>query len=340
MTLVPSIRIPVSHSSDVSEARRLLKTIANELGFSKMESEELAIVASEMASNLVKHARGGQIILTAVEDGDRLGIRIESLDNGPGIADADQVITDGFSTAGSMGCGLGAINRLMDEFEIRPRPDGMTGTQIICMRWRRENFQGRGTCPLSYAVATRAYHIIGPNGDSFVIKTWKEFSLVALIDGLGHGQQAHQAAQATREYIENHYDQSLEALFLGVERICRGTRGVVMAVARFDCRITPIKISFAAVGNIEARVFGSPSPMNFIMRRGVIGSNAPKPVITEQSWNPEYILVLHTDGLKTIWSWSDFPELASMPATQTAQRLLQKLAKDNDDATVVVVRKR
>lgn len=155
MPLLPKQQLTVSHSCDVGEARRLTKAMAGNLGFNANESEELAIVASELASNLVKHATGGLLILTPLEEGGRIGIRIESQDNGPGIKDIEQVMTDGFSTAGSLGCGLGAVNRLMDEFEVQPRLDGKPGTQISCLRLKRDYFQKIGICPLSFGIATR-----------------------------------------------------------------------------------------------------------------------------------------------------------------------------------------
>lgn len=339
MPLSSCCRVPITHSSDANEARRLTKAMAIELGFDLKESEEFAIVVSELATNLIKHATGGQLVINSIEDGGRLGIKIESQDDGPGIADVEQAIADGFSTTGSLGYGLGTINRLMDEFEIQPRPEGKTGTQIMCLRWRREPIQKTKTCPLSFGIATHAYRNMELNGDAYVVNKSNEFALIALIDGLGHGQHANIAAQTAREYIENHYDQPLEALFRGAGRACRATRGVVMALARFDWKEGPIKLKFASVGNIEARVLGSPTPLNFIMQRGVVGLNAPNPVVTEYSWSLDYALVLHTDGLHTMWCWNDFTELAEAPATRAAQRLLQKLDKGDDDATVIVVRK-
>lgn len=339
MPLSSCCRVPIAHLSDANEARRLTKGMAIELGFDLKESEEFAIVVSELATNLVKHATGGRLVLTPIEDGGRLGIKIVSKDDGPGIADVEQAIADGFSTTGSLGYGLGTINRLMDEFEIQPRPEGRTGTQITCLRWRREPIQTTKTCPLSFGVATHAYHNMGLNGDAYVVKKSNEFALIALIDGLGHGQHANIAAQTAREYIENHYDRPLEALFRGAGRACRATRGVVMVLARFDWNEGQIKLKFASVGNIEARVLGSPTPMNFMMQRGVVGLNAPNPVVTEYSWSLDYALVLYTDGLHTMWSWNDFTELAEAPVTRAAQRLLLKLDKGDDDATVIVVRK-
>jgi serine/threonine protein phosphatase PrpC len=174
------------------------------------------------------------------------------------------------------------------------------------------------------------------NGDAFVIEHWDRSALVGVIDGLGHGQFAHQAAQAALQYVETHLHQPLKTIFQGVGRTCRATQGVVMALARIDWTLG--KLTFASVGNVEARILGSQQPVNFIVRRGVIGLNAPDPVVTEHRWEPAHVLVLHSDGLKTHWRWEDFAHLQSAPASVVAQKLLQQLARDDDDVTVVVVR--
>jgi serine/threonine protein phosphatase PrpC len=174
------------------------------------------------------------------------------------------------------------------------------------------------------------------NGDTFVIQQWGESALVGVIDGLGHGQFAYRAAQAARQYVERHFDQPLAEIFRGVARTCRATRGVVMGLARFDWRTGTL--TFASVGNVEARVFGSPEPMNFVFPRGILGLKAPPPVVTQHRWELSNVMVLYSDGLITHWRWSDFPHLAEATATVAAQELLRTFARETDDATVVVVK--
>jgi serine/threonine protein phosphatase PrpC len=161
-------------------------------------------------------------------------------------------------------------------------------------------------------------------------------ALAGVIDGLGHGQFAQRAAQTARQYVEHHFDQPLEAIFRGVGRACRATRGVVMALARIDSARQTFAV--ATIGNIEVRVIGSPTRINLIIRRGVIGLNAPSPLIVEHPWTNTTILIMHSDGLRTHWDWSDFAGLAPEPAGVIAQRLLRALGKTDDDATVLVVR--
>jgi anti-sigma regulatory factor (Ser/Thr protein kinase)/serine/threonine protein phosphatase PrpC len=330
--------IPVALATDVHVARRAAKAMALAIGFDAKASEEITLVISELASNLVKHAQGGQLILTPAKDSGRVGIQIESRDRGPGIADVEQAIKDGFSTADSLGYGLGTVNRLMDQFDIMSQRGPGAGTAIVCTRWLRVDKPSLSPCPLEFGAATRAYPTMTVNGDAFVIKRWHASALVSVIDGLGHGQYAHRAAQAAKGYIETHFDQPLDAIFRGVGRTCRATRGVVMALVRFDYGGGDIRFSFASVGNIETRVFGGANRQQFIVPRGIVGGNAPLPRMTDHRWHPGSIMVLHSDGVSGRWGLADFPDLARESATTMAQRLLRALAKDNDDATIVLVR--
>jgi serine/threonine protein phosphatase PrpC len=128
----------------------------------------------------------------------------------------------------------------------------------------------------------------------------------------------------------------MEEIFRGVGRACRATRGVVMALARFDWGEQRLRL--ATLGNIEVRAWSAAGPLHFPIRRGIIGLSVPKPMLSEQRWLSENRMVLHSDGLSTRWSWDQFPKLVDQPARTIAQRLLRALAKEEDDATVLVVR--
>ncbi len=305
------------------------------VGFEEAVSEEIALATSELATNLLKHAKSGTLTLMPLAVDKRSGIQIESRDQGPGIVDIDQALADGFSTSGGLGLGLGTVNRLMDEFDIESSRG--KGTLVTCKRWVRAELRVAGVSPLAFGVATRPRPGLQVNGDDFVIKQWDTSALVAVIDGVGHGEPAHRAAQAARRYVESHFDQALESIFRGVGYACRGTRGVVMALARFDW--TPLRVSFAMVGNVEVRVLNSPEPFHYVIRRGIIGGNAPAPAVTGHAWGLESIMVLHSDGVKSHWQWVDFPGLVDRPAEIIAQRLLRELAREEDDATVLVAKR-
>jgi anti-sigma regulatory factor (Ser/Thr protein kinase)/serine/threonine protein phosphatase PrpC len=335
--------IVVSYTSDNLPAQQMVRKIASQVGFDATSIEELAVVISELVTNLVKHAGGGKITITSLDANGRVGIQIESDDDGAGIANFEQAMTDGFSTAGSLGYGLGTVNRLMDRMDIATSPE--KGFHLICQRWLRTTAFNQSQIPLDIGVATRPKLGFEDNGDSFVIKHWGQSVLTGVIDGLGHGNLAHYAAETARNYVETHYDQPMARIFSGVAHDCRATRGVVMALARFDFlqpttpeEGPPFHLTYANIGNVECRVLNSPQPVNLILRRGVLGGVAPNPVINESPWHNGNIMVLHSDGLTTRWRWEDFPDLGEQSAAITSQKLIQALAKEEDDATVLVVK--
>lgn len=312
-------------------ARWAAKAAAAAVGFASEAGEEVAVVTSELATNLIKHAHGGVLTLTPLSVDGRVGLQLETRDHGPGMASIKEAQTDGFSTVGSLGIGLGTVNRLMDELDIRSQP--AHGTHIMCRKWIHVRPPPSQSCPLAFGVATRSQ--LEHNGDDFVITHWGDQALAGVIDGCGHGQPAHRAARIARHYVETHCDQPLSDIFAGVERACHGTRGVVMALARFDWALN--QMTFASVGNIEARVLNSDEIFSFVARRGIIGVNAPRPKPTTHRWVPDNILVLHSDGLSTQWSRVRFAGLLNQPAEVIARKVLHALDKLKDDATVLVV---
>lgn len=334
MSLAVPISIDVNHPAEVGSARQLAMECAESLGFPHEVCARMALVASELATNLVKHAQGGQLVLTPLDEGDRKGLQIETLDTGPGIVDINLALTDGFSTSGSCGYGLGSVNRLMDELDIQSQRH--QGTHVTCRKWLRGYSRSTLPCPVDIGVASRPKPGFDLNGDDFVIQRWEQNVLVGVIDGLGHGEPAHKASKAARVYVENHFDQPLARIFAGTGFACRGTRGCVMALALLDWGRGTLQ--FASIGNIEARVISRSGPLNFHVRRGIIGLNAPEPLVTHHDWEPENLLLLHSDGIASHWSWEDLPDLTDEPASAVARGVLRALAKDVDDATALVLK--
>lgn len=328
--------VEVSCDADITAARRRAKAAAAALGFGPAACQEIAVAITELATNLVKHAGEGKLVLTPLGEDSRIGLEIESLDKGPGISNVREALADGFSSTGTFGVGFGAVNQLMDDFEITSKPGH--GTRVIARKWIPAAAPAvLEQCPFAVGAATRPHPRFTINGDSFVIVHDSRSTLVGIIDGLGHGQFAQRAANAARLYVETHADSALKDIFLGTGRACAATRGVVMALARFTWETS--RLSFASIGNIEARVFGE-GRFPFVVRRGIVGVNAPSAVTTEHPWPQDNALVLHSDGLPTHWTAQQFDGLVEQSASEIAARLLRSLAKDDDDATVLVVKRR
>jgi anti-sigma regulatory factor (Ser/Thr protein kinase)/serine/threonine protein phosphatase PrpC len=322
---------PVEVPADVLIVSADAELIAQRAGFSEHECAELRLAVRELASNLLRHAGSGTMTVSA----DGSCVTIESVDHGPGIASVNEAVADGFSTAGSLGYGLGTVNRLMDEVSITSALG--KGTTVRAHRTHRE-LEPAVRGPLDIGVATMPKPGFAENGDGYVIRMWGSTALVAVIDGVGHGAPAHAAAQAARVYLEAHADIPMEAIFRGVGVACRGTRGVVMAVARFDRQAGSLE--FASVGNIESHVLGTRTPMSFIVRRGIIGVNAPDPKVSTSRWPSGGTLVLHSDGVASHWDDDAAATIASLSATAGARELLVRYGKLMDDATVLVVKPR
>ena len=131
--------LPLSSEHQIAAARRSASAMLTELGFRPPASNYVVTAVSELASNLVFHARRGQVLtLRPVMAGGplgRIGIEVVSEDSGPGIDDLEAAMRDGFSTNGGLGAGLPGVKRLMDEFEIRSTPG--KGTVVLARKWRR-----------------------------------------------------------------------------------------------------------------------------------------------------------------------------------------------------------
>ena len=330
-----SLRVMVLGPREIRQAEDGGRRLAAGVGFSARDCDEIALAVAELGSNLLKHAYRGQLLLEVTEMAGRRGLRVASLDEGPGFVDFEGATADGYSSAGTLGNGLGAVNRLMDELEYQALPGG--GSKIICCRWLRTERRGRSPV-LDVGAASRPYRQLPENGDAYIVQEWGHHSLVGVIDGLGHGRFAQRAAQAARDYVERHYDQPLEAIFRGVGRTCQATRGVVMSLARFDHEHK--RFACANIGNVELRVHGCAPPIRFLMRRGVVGQKCPAPKAEEHPWTQSMTLVMHSDGLRRQWDWNDFPQLWTERPSYIAQCLLTELGRTDDDATVVVVRNR
>jgi serine/threonine-protein kinase RsbT len=127
------MRLEVCEQIHVEQARRIARQAARAAGFDEPRCEAVVLAVSELAANLVRHARGGALRITAIEAQGVPGVEVESTDEGPGIADLEGALDDGFSTAGGLGSGLPAVRRLMDEFEVIET--GPQGTRIRARAW-------------------------------------------------------------------------------------------------------------------------------------------------------------------------------------------------------------
>ena len=127
--------VPINTDIDVVAARQKGRELATVLGFVSTDSTLLATAISELARNIIRYAKKGEILIASVQSGDRVGITVVARDNGPGITNISLAMQDGFSTSGGLGLGLPGVKRMMDEFHLVS--DTNNGTKVTIKKWKR-----------------------------------------------------------------------------------------------------------------------------------------------------------------------------------------------------------
>ncbi|MBN8210835.1 anti-sigma regulatory factor [Bacillus sp. NTK071] len=127
--------VEVRNEWDIVKARQSGRNIAKELGFGTVDQARITTAISELARNIYLYAGNGEVAIERVENGGKLGLKIEASDSGPGIKDIRKVMEDGFTTSGGLGAGLPGVKRLMDEFTIDSKEN--EGTIITSIKWLR-----------------------------------------------------------------------------------------------------------------------------------------------------------------------------------------------------------
>ena len=134
MTVLLSDQRAVASAEDVVGIRQAVRQRAVELGFNLVDQTKIVTAASELARNTVQYGGGGTVTIEALEDLGRRGLRLTFADQGPGIADIELAMKDGYTTGGGLGLGLSGARRLSNEFTIESTPG--QGTRITITRWR------------------------------------------------------------------------------------------------------------------------------------------------------------------------------------------------------------
>lgn len=126
--------LPIRSESDIVQARQMVRKWSTDQSFPIVDQTKIITAASELARNTLVYGRGGTMRLEALIDGLKKGLRLTFEDNGPGIADLEQALTDGFTTGGGLGLGLSGARRLSNDFHIESKPG--EGTRVMIARWR------------------------------------------------------------------------------------------------------------------------------------------------------------------------------------------------------------
>jgi anti-sigma regulatory factor (Ser/Thr protein kinase) len=341
-----SAAFDVHDSSQVSATRREAATFATRLGFGEQRASQVTLVVSELASNLVKHAREGQILLRALPaQGTHGGIEILAIDRGPGLRSVTESLRDGHSTSGSLGAGLGAIDRQSDLFDVFSQPS--VGTVVLSRIWDGEPREP--ATPEGFKLAAISVAMPGESccGDGWAADLGPYQADVFVADGLGHGPGAAEAAIAaikvfedahlSRSSAESPRDARAPAEIVDdVHQALRPTRGAAVSAARLDRDRHVVR--FAGLGNVSgAIVTPDRRRTNLASMNGTAGHIARRVQEFSYPLTAGCTLVMHSDGLSTHWNPADYPDLWTRDPALIAGALYRDHNRRRDDATIVVV---
>lgn len=342
----------VRDEAQVGAARRAVHAYAGEIGFTERELAELDIVVQEIGTNAVRYAKGGGWLHCTRPLGAEPGVELFYWDKGPGIYDLDRAVRDGVSTSGSMGAGLGAIRRLLDEFEVYStvRATGALkalastrrtthGTALLGRKWvaaTRLASDAHGATARRFGVWSRPHPQETRNGDAYFVRRRGQQMLCAVVDGLGHGGGAHEAARVALDVLAEWQGEPLDELFAAAHEALRATRGAVMGAAVVDS--ARAAFSYAGIGNIEVRVFNAPEHARPISANGTLGARFERARVWSYKWAAGTTIVLASDGLSTKWDMQDYPNLLQRSPQLLAGVLMRDYGRATDDATVLVAR--
>jgi anti-sigma regulatory factor (Ser/Thr protein kinase) len=299
---------------------------------SETELGNLRIAISEIAANTVNHGGGGEVLLRMIEQDDRIGVEALFLDSGRGMANVAECSRDGYSTAGTMGTGLGAARRLVHDFDVHSVPG--TGTSVVLRQWK-----GGSPPAAALSVGGVCLPVSGEfeSGDAWAMLSSGARTLVLVADGLGHGSGAAEASNLAVALFRSNATRSAAEILALLHLGLRPTRGAAVAIAEIDSARG--ELSYAAIGNIAGRLL-TPSGMRaLVSHNGIVGHQArPAPAFT-YPWTSDTTLVMHTDGLKNQWKPEAFPGILRRDPALLAGVLYRDFAREKDDSTVIVCRR-
>jgi anti-sigma regulatory factor (Ser/Thr protein kinase) len=319
--------IRVEEPSAASGCRSAALAMAERLDFAEIRAGELAVAVTEAASNLVKHARDGSLLLCPTT-GPPAGIDLVTIDAGPGIANIPAALQDGTSTAGTLGIGLGAIRRAADFCAVYSRPGH--GTTLAARFLARRAEPG----PAAWAGLIRPIGGETECGDGYIAHRAGDVVTALLCDGLGHGPLA---AIATREAVaalrEAPGDEPVAVLRAVHARLGR-TRGGAVAVVRIEGP----SVRYAGLGNVAGWIVSGAERQGMISVPGIAGHQARTFRQYDYTRPPGAAVILHSDGLSSRWNVRDLPGLAGQDPLIIAAALLREAGVHRDDAGILVLR--
>jgi anti-sigma regulatory factor (Ser/Thr protein kinase) len=317
----------VEDASAVAACRQAVQNMAERLRFPAARIGQLALAVTEAASNLHKHAEQGSLLLCVNRDGPQPGIDLVTIDAGPGVRDVTAALRDGHSTAGTLGIGLGAIQRLADFADLYSRPGH--GTSLVAR-----------FCASPPVSQPRWAGLIRPItgetecGDAYGVVPADGAVTAVLCDGLGHGPLAAAAAAAGVAAVLDDPAGEPAALLERMHRRMSGTRGGAVGVVQVGGQLA----RFAGLGNVAASIVSDGQRKSMISIPGIAGVQARTIRQFEYDVPPGSAVILHSDGVSSRWEAAALPALEARDPLLIAAVLLAEAGVHRDDAGVLVLK--
>jgi len=317
----------VEDASAVAACRQAVQNMAERLRFPAARIGQLALAVTEAASNLHKHAEQGSLLLCVNRDGPQPGIDLVTIDAGPGVRDVSAALRDGHSTAGTLGIGLGAIQRLADFADLYSRPGH--GTSLVAR-----------FCVSPPVSQPRWAGLIRPItgetecGDAYGVVPADGAVTAVLCDGLGHGPLAAAAAAAGVAAVLDDPAGEPAALLERVHQRMSGTRGGAVGVVQVSGQLA----RFAGLGNVAASIVSDGQRKSMISIPGIAGVQARTIRQFEYDVPPGSAVIVHSDGVSSRWEAAALPALEARDPLLIAAVLLAEAGVHRDDAGVLVLK--
>ena len=313
----------------MGEARRTAVQHALALGFSEERRNDVGIAVTEMATNVLVHGRGGEVLVCPAGKPDGPAwLDILALDAGPGIRDMAMAMEDGFSTAGTAGQGLGAVTRLADESSLFSAAEKGTAN------WSRFHL---GALSPDAAVGVISIPVKGETkcGDGYLLLPGATRSLYMVVDGLGHGAGANEAAMEAMLSVRKYSGDSAAEMVQRTHEALKKTRGAAMSIAivNHDRQIC----TYAGVGNVTGLLVTGSVSRSMVSQNGTLGAVLPRSV-QEYTYPVERntLLVMFSDGLNTRADLGNYAGVQHRHPMLMAGLLYRDFTRRRDDATVMV----
>ena len=325
------ISVAVHEGSQVAESRREAAAVAQKNGFNESETGRVSLIATELATNLIKHGGGGEILAGTYEDEDGKGVEIVALDRGPGMANVEACLRDGYSSAGTAGHGLGAVIRQSTFVDIASWPG--LGTAVLSRVEAGKPNLGRVSNRSNWGAVSIALAGEDVCGDSWTAGNLGKIGTLMVADGLGHGQQAAEASVEAVRLFHRFSGHQIANVLDYIHGGLRSTRGAAVSIARVDPGSG--KVVFAGIGNVAGVICAKEEMKRMVSMPGTAGYKVRKIQHFEYAFE-RGLVILHSDGLSTNWSLARYPHLNSAHPTLIAAVLYRDFGRPRDDATVLV----